>query len=1048
MKTQSMNPLFPRQKPAPFLQKESGPGVLPAYLSKMMLCCLLLFTTAAATAQQTVSGRVSDKSTGAALNGASITVAGKKSGTTAGKDGAFTISAAAGDRLEIGSIGHKTEIVTVAAGMDFLEIQLDLTAKELEDVVVVGYGTRSKKDLTGAVSSVKLENSPLAILPNANALDAIKGSLPGLDIGAVSNAGGNPSFEIRGQNSILASNNPLVVLDGVIFVGSFNEINPNDIASVDVLKDASAAAVYGSRGANGVIMITTKKGRSGKPVINLRSTTGVQTYTGRPDMRKGQDFIQYRYDVKKQNGASPADLEIDRLLNPKELEAYKANHTVDWFSQTVKPALFQDYQVNFSGGTDRMNFYVSGDYLKQDGIVFNDNFKKFTFLAKLEARVTDWMKYGLSLNVANKNADGVAADLEKGTILGPYSYVYSTFPGYESWYERYPQTSTTTFSPFFKTLTYDEDRNTNYRSLNYIRMDVPFIKGLSYTVNYALNRWENHSAQFNNEKTFVNTLALADLQHQTKYLASANGFRSNQERTDWYLNHLVNYTHTFAAVHAVDITLLSERQSQHDRIASLTATDFSQAGTTALGVNSLELGDPTKRVVNTGDTKLSQLAYLARANYVYKNRYLLSGSIRRDGYSAFAEGNKYGNFKSVAAAWTISQESFFRNMKWADFLKLRISYGETGNPSIGAYSTLATVGTSSYLFGTTPVNTSFAGRLPNAALRWENSRSTNIGLDFALFHDFISGSIDYYNADTRDLLIGRAIPITNGFGSVNDNIGKIRNKGIEIKLVTKNVNSKNFRWSSGINFWMNRNRIVSLYGLDGNKDGKEDDDIANSYFIGKSLGAIFDYTFDGIVQTGDAEYIAANPGTKPGDIKFRDISGNGKIGTEDRSITGYSKPNYTFTFSNTLNYKKLELYFLFNVIAGGGKDNFYMGNNQYAQNPGALFPTIANWLNKPYWTPENPSNTIPRPIYGNTLGYKFSKRRDFARLQDLSLSYTFSSRLLQKTPLKDIRAYVAGKNLFTFTDWEGLDPETGTNYAAVSGFPVFRTFTLGVSVTF
>lgn len=1018
-------------------------------VQKLFLSALLLFAGAlTALSQQTVNGRVTDKTTGAPVIGASVLVVGTKNGTSTDKDGMFKITAAPNDKLEIGSIGHKTEVVSVTAS-GFVEVQLEQAVKEMEDVVVIGYGTARKKDLTGAVGSIKVENSPLAILPNANALDAIKGRLPGLDIGAVTNAGGNPSFEIRGQNSILASNTPLVVVDGVIFVGSFNEINPNDIATVDVLKDASAAAVYGSRGANGVILITTRRGRSGKPTINMRGTVGVQTYTNRPDMRDTAAFLQYRYDVKKQNGASPADLVIDKLLNPKEYEAYKNHHAVDWFSEVVKPALFQDYQLNFSGGSDRMNFYVSGNYYKQDGVVYNDNFKKFALLAKLEAKVTDWMKYGLTLNVVNKNADGVAADLEKGTILGPYSYVYSTFPGYGNWYERYPQTSTTTFSPFWRTQTYDEDRNTNYRSLNWVKIDVPYIKGLTYTFNYALNRWENHSGQFNNERTFVNTLALADLQDQTKYLQSANGFRSNQERTDWYLNHLVNYNHTFGTDHALDITLLAEKQAQHDRKMTLNATDFSQSGTTILGLNSLERGDPTKRSVNTDDSRLSQLAYLARVNYVFQNKYLLSGSFRRDGYSAFAAGNKYGNFYSLAGAWTISQEGFFKKaLPFAEYLKLRVSYGQTGNPSISAYSTLATIGTSSYLFGTTPVNTTYPNRLPNEALKWETSASTNFGIDFTFFHNFLAGSIDFYNAQTKNLLIERAIPTTNGFSSVKDNIGKVENKGIEVQLTTHNITRKNFRWSSGINFWMNRNKVVSLYGLDGNKDGREDDDVSNSYFIGKSLGAIYDYSFDGIVQTADANYIAANPGTKPGDVKFIDINGNGKIDPNDRSIIGYNKPNYTITFSNTIGYKNFELYFMFNTIQGGGKNHYYMSSNTYAQNSATLFPTVGNWLNKEYWSVEHPSNSITRPSFTNPLGYRFSERRDFIRLQDLSLSYLVSDKKLKGTPLKEIRAYVAGKNLLTFTNWEGLDPETGTNYAGVNGFPVFRTFTAGLSVTF
>jgi len=1042
----------------------SSPGVLPPASSsnpcspferavhkcltkKGLLSIAVLFFACSVFSQQTINGKVVDRSTQHPLEDVTITIKDKTGGASTDKNGAFNINGAIGDQLVVSSVGYITQTITIG-NSSFLNIQLDASAREMEDVVVIGYGTSRKKDLTGAVSSVKVENTPLAILPNVNALDAIKGNLPGLDIGVVTNAGGNPSIEVRGQNSLLASNTPLIVVDGVIFVGSFNEINPNDIASVDVLKDASSAAVYGSRGANGVILITTKKGKSGKPVINLRSTSGIQTYTRKPDMRDGAQFIQYRYDVKKMNGASASDLEIDRLLNPKELQAYNEGHTVDWWDEVVKAAPFQDYQVNFSGGNDRINFYVSGDYMKQDGIVYNDNFKKFTLLSKIEAKVTDWMKYGLTLSVANKNADGVAADLEKGTINGPYSYVHSTFSGYENWYERYPQSSTTTFSPFWKTLTYDEDRNQNYRSLNYLRIDVPWVKGLSYTVNYALNRWEGHASQFNDEKTFVNTLNESDLKDQTKYLSNANGFRNSVERTDWYLNHLINYNKTFND-HSFDITLLAERQEENNRRMTLTATDFAQAGTTVLGVNSLELGDPSKRGVNTDNSKLAQLAYMARVNYVYKNRYHLSASIRRDGYSAFASGNQYGNFKALAAAWTISQESFFKDkVRFLDFLKVRASFGETGNPAINAYSTFATIGTSNYLFGTTPVNTIYPGRLPNVGLKWETSTSLNLGVDFSVVHNIISGSIDYYNAVTTNLLIERSIPITNGFAKVNDNIGEINNHGLEIRLTSNNIQSKNFRWSSGLSFWLNRNKIVSLYGLDGNKDGKEDDDILTGYFVGKSLGAIYDYTFDGIVQTTDLDYLANNVGSKPGDIKFVDLSGNGKIDAADRSVIGYSKPNYNLAFSNTLSYGNLELYFMISTIQGGGKNNYYVANNQYAQNPNTLFSGVANWLDKEYWTPETPSNKIPRPNYSNTFGYKFSEHHDFVRLQDLSLSYRLGDKVLQRTPVKDLRVYLAGKNLLTFSDWDGLDPETATNYASVSGFPVMKTVTLGVSVTF
>ena len=1012
-----------------------------------LILLLLLFSFQFALAQQKIiEGTIVDSKTKLPLAGVTVTVQGKNGGTTTDENGNFRIEAARGDQLQFQSIGYAPQNIRLG-NESSLNLSMDVTASSLEDVVVIGYGTRKKKDLTGAISSIKLENTPLAILPNVNALDALKGSLPGFNVGVTTNAGGNPDISIRGQNSIRASTYPLIVLDGVIFTGSFNEINPNDIASVDVLKDASATAIYGSRGSTGVVLITTKKGKSGKPVINMRATTGYQTYTRKPNMRDGAEFIQFRYDVQKMRGASPSDLEIDRLLSSKELQAYKEGHTIDWWDEVVKPAPFQDYQVNFSGGNDRFNFYVSGDYLDQKGIVYNDNFKKFTVLSKIEAKITDWMKYGLTLSVASKNADGVAADLEKGTINGPYAYKYSTFPGFENWYERYPQSSTTTFSPFWKTLTYDEDRNQNYRSLNYARIDVPWVKGLSYTFNYALNRWEGHASQFNNEKTFVNTLNESDLKDQTKYLVNATGYRNNTERTDWYLNHLINYNRTFNG-HSIDVSLVAERQKIKNRSMFLRGTDFSQAGTTVLGVNGLDFGDPTKRNITVGDNQQTQLAYLARANYVYRGRYHLSASVRRDGNSVFAEGYKYGTFRSVAAAYTISEEDFFRDRISAiNYLKLRASYGENGNPAIGSYATFPGIGTSNYLFGTTPVNTSYPSRLGNKELKWEKTASANFGLDFGVLKNRISGSLDYYNSNTTDLLLRRAIPIMNGFTDVDANIGKVHNWGVEIQLNSQNIQRGDFRWSSTVNFWLNRNEVVSLYGLDGDKNGKEDDDIANNWFIGKSLGAIYDISFDGIVQTNDTAYQRIYK-AKAGDIKFKDLNNDGKIDAKDRSIVGYTKPNYSVSLANTFSYKNFQLYVMISTIRGGGKDNYYLASNQYANNPNTLFATVANWLDKDYWMPEHPSNTIPRPDYSNQYGYRFSQRHDFVRLQDLSLSYDFGANVLSKTPIKNLKAYIAGKNLVTFTDWDGLDPETSTTYASVSGFPVMKTITFGLSVTF
>ena len=821
---------------------------------KWFLSFVLLFTlTSNVLAQKEVTGTVLDN-TGAPLPGASVIEEGTNNGVVTDFDGDFKIDVENENSIIIISyIGFQEQ--KIPASQSPLNVQLKESQSSLDEIVLIGYGQSKKRNITGAISSLNLEESPISNLPNPNLLDALKGSMAGLNIGVTNVAGGNPSLLIRGQNSISASNYPLIVLDGVVFQGSFNDINPNDIAQIDVLKDASSTSVYGSRAANGVILITTKDGNKGKPKISINSITGIQTYTNKPNMRDGEGFIQFKYDVRKLNGASPADLELEALLTPKEFQAYNEGHTVDWWDEVISPGLYTNQQLSVSGATDNVNYYLSGSYLNQKGITFNDQFKKFTVFSKVGAQITDWLNYELVLNASHKNADGIAADLEKTTINGPYAYVYSKFPGYEDWYERFPQTTTTLFSPFWRTQAFDEDRNQNYRSINTIKVEAPWVEGLTYTFKYSLNRWEGHQSRFHHEKEFVNTLNEAELMDQSRYLKDANGWRNNTQRTDWYLNHIINYSNTFGD-HSFDLTLLAERQKETNRKIFFSARDFSEAGTTILGVDRLDLGSSDNQSGYTSRSELQQLAYLARLNYVYKDRYHLSGSIRRDGYSGFAKNNKFGIFRSISGAWTVSEESFLKDkVKFINFLKFRVSYGENGNPSVGAYATYPTLGNSLYLFGTQTVNTSYVDKLANQQLKWEQTGSLNLGMDFGFFNNRLNGSINYYDSKTTNLLIGRSIPVINGFSSINDNIGELSNKGFEVELNTINVQSDDFVWRTGINFWLNRNKVVSLYGLDGDGDGVEDDDIANSQFIGKSLGAVYDYTFDGIIQEDDTEYI-------------------------------------------------------------------------------------------------------------------------------------------------------------------------------------------------
>lgn len=1019
---------------------------------------IVLISPEAALKIMPVTGTIKDIN-GNPIPDVNIIEKGTNNGTVSGEDGTFSLNAISENAtLIITAVGFASLEIVVTPGTP-MNIVLSSAQTALDEVIVVGYGTQKKRDVTGAITSVKLENSPLALLPNVNILDALKGSMPGFNVGAVTNAGGNPSFSIRGQNSVNAGKDPLVVLDGAIFLGSFNELNPADIATVDVLKDASATAIYGSLAANGVILVTSKRGRTEKPTIQLSGTGGFQTYTNRPKMFSPKEYLKFREDrFLADNPTGKFDPKTHLALY--EYEAYKEGRVIDWFDEVTQLAPFQNYTLSVAGATKRVNYYVSGNYMNQKGIVLGDQFHKYSALAKLDIKITDWLKTGFNFGFTDKNADGIPANLEAGTISSPYGYMYvhnrdslvKGFGDFPNQMERYPQGQTTTSNPFWRSQEFNQDRNQNYRSVSFARIDLPWdwSKGLSYTFNYSLNKWEGHGSNFQGPEMFINTMLLSELTNPTLHLVDANGGMSNTSRTDWYLNHLINYSRIFGD-HSIDLTLMEEEQSQRRSSMSVSARDFSTAGTTVLGVNSLELGNSALYSINTGYSKLNQMASLARLNYVFRNRYHASFSIRQDGYSGYAEGHKYGVFRAGAVAWTISQEPFIRNnVDFIDNLKLRLSYGENGNPSVGAYATFPRISSSStILLGGTTQKVVSLTNMANRNLDWEKTTALNLGLDFDLFKSRISGTINVYNSNTTDLLLARSIPIMNGFTTVLDNIGKVNNKGLEIQINTQNYRNRDFYWNTGINYWINRNKVVSLYGLDANKDGKEDDDVSNSLFIGKSISSVYTYVMDGIIQKNDAEYIAVYGGM-PGDVKFKDLNNDGKINADDRTIVGYTKPNYTFTLSNTLGYKNIELYFLFNYIAGGGKDNWYIGNNQYAYNPNTLYGgTVANWLAKEYWTPDNPSNSVTRVNYNNAAyGYSFPKPREFVRLQDVALSYSLPAKLVSKARISSLKVFASGKNLLTFSKWEGLDPESATTFAGVNSFPVFKIFTFGLNASF
>ena len=1010
----------------------------------------------------TIHGKVTDAK-GTALAGISITVSGGKGGTSTDNNGEFTITAESKDRLTFSGVGFTAQTITVGAQTS-ITIVLAEAPNQLTDMVVVGYGTQRRKDVTGAVTSIKLENSPKSTIPNINALEAIQGA-PGINIGPSVNAGADPSIVVRGQNSISARTSPLIVLDGVIFNGSINEINMNDVASFDILKDASSAAIYGSRSANGVVMITTKRGKSEKPQINLSTWYGKQSWTRKPDMRKGDAYIQWRKDSKSITGQQ--DLSLPAILAPFELKAYNEGHQTDWFNEVTQSAPIQNYQLSISGRSKNTNYYVSGGFLKQNGVLNNDNYKKPNFTVKIENTITDWLSFGVNGYYSSRDYSGTSPDMYLATYLSPYSYKY--LDSTNTILQRYPTGTAGINNPYWGNPNlsqpgyYDDDleKYSSLRGTGFVNIKLPYVPGLSYRLNVTANKNTAERAYFHHEFSEVNTLVASELANPSQFLNKANGYKQTSINNSWVLDNILSYTHSFGD-HNLDLMAGYTRDQSITDLVRLSGSDFSAIGTTTLGYNGLPLA--ATRTGLTTNTTYANVGYIGRINYNYRGRYYLTGNFRRDGSSVFSPGHKFGNFPGASVAWAISEEKFMKRIKPINYLKLRASYGKTGNQAIDPYSTQFTVNSTNLftVFGSTTSPFTVPGQLGNTSLSWEKTTSFNLGANFALLDNRLTGSIDVYKGQTRDQLLTQAIPIITGFSSVKNNLGQVDNKGIEISLNSINIRSATgFTWETGVSFWLNRNKVVHLTGLDGNKDGKEDDDVANSLFIGKSLGAIYDYTFDGIVQNSDVDYMAST-GFKPGDVKFKDISGpdgkpDGKITTLDRSVIGYAKENFNINLSNTFSYKNFTLYFAINAIVGGGKDHYFMSTNLRSLDPGAVLPTSANWINLAYWMPDRPNNKIPRPNYTNPLGYGFYQSRTFARLQDIGFSYNLDRSLLQKMKISDMKVFVSAKNLVTITGWTGLDPANGaqiggnggsTNTSVNQSTPLMRSVTIGLNMGF
>ncbi len=973
-----------------------------------------------------VYGTITDLK-GNQLPGVSIRVKGTNKGTVSDMNGNYTLELNEPATITFTFVGFLTQEVNVTGGQA-VNIKMVEEQNSLSQVVVTGYGTQSKRNVTGAIAKVDLAQT--RDLPNTNVTEALRGRVPGVQFNSNGRPGQNGTILVRGARSLGGANNPLIVVDGIFFNGSLNDINPNDIESIDILKDASAAAIYGSRAANGVILITSKKGTTEKPVIRFNVYTGVSDPAHEIKLLSPERYLEKTLDYQRQIASAGTVIkQAQDYLTSSERANYDAGVTLNPWNEATQRASFTSADLSVSSKAGRTSFYNSASYTNEKGILFNDNQKRITLRSNIETQVTDWFKVGMASTFVNRDLSGVAADLNSLYYSSPYG----------TW--RYPDGEPTQFSVKEETisgnpirgslLTKNEEIARNLFANFYGILNIPQVPGLAYRVNFSPNyRWDH---------TYNATRQDIRLSNNTK---SASKF--NQETYDYVLENILTYNRKLGRDHYFDVTFLYGRN--RSGFESTTA-NAAQLSTDALGWNSLQFaGTPT---ISSSAQEVNGISSMARLNYRLKDRYLLTLTARRDGSSVFAKNNKYATFPSASLAWVASDEAFLKNSKVISSLKFRVSYGSVGNQAISPYQSLSLSSTNNYVYGNPGVTALgvFPANIANDNLKWETTHTTNLGVDFGLFNNRISGTVELYNSRTNDLLVTRAIPVMTGFTNILTNLGETNNKGIEIGLNTLNVNGRKFTWNTSFTVSINRNKIVHLYGSDANNDGKEDDDIANAWFIGKPITSFYGYQFDGIYQQGDN----IPSGSQPGFIRFKDTNGDGVINAADRTVVGSGgSPKFMGGLGNTFTYGNFSLNVFVNTMLGWKAPFILLDpNSSLSENsPGrALNQIDAGW-----WTPENRSNTRPSLVYTNPLGYQYYVSRNFARIQDATLGYNLPKRIAEKLKLTNLKIYVSGKNLHTFTNYPGSDPEinAGTSAATIKSnmYPLARTISFGFNAGF
>jgi TonB-linked SusC/RagA family outer membrane protein len=993
---------------------------------------------------KTVKGRVTNEK-GEPIPGASVSVKGTQTGANTNAQGDYSLAAANNATLVFSYVGYETQEIKTGSNTS-VNVRLELNNKELDQVIVVGYGTQRKEAVTGSVASIS--GNIMREIPAPNISQALQGRLAGVEMSQVSTRpGATMQIRIRGTRSLSADNNPLVVLDGIPFIGSIADINPNDVKSIEVLKDASATAIYGSRGANGVILVTTDKGgKNRKPRVNYSNYTGMQQVFAKYPMMDGPKFVALRAAAGQYTNGTD--------------EANDVN--VDWQDLFYQTGVVTDQNISLSGGSETSNYNFGGGYYSNQGVIPTQGYKRYSMRGSLDQQIGKSFRFGFTTNMNYNESKGNQVGIYSALSSTPISSPFNADGTRRRSIRMILDNQYVFTKDVIKDLTnsgqwLNESRGFAAYNAIYGEVKLPFVDGLKYRVNLGLDYIQSNNGSYTGQ-------GVGD---GLNPLTVSNASVDNRSTYHWTVENILSYDKTFGKHTINAVALYSAERSTYNR-SNMSAVDIPADAFQFYNLGQAA-GQLTINPANQDYQQWGLISYMGRLMYSYENKYMISATVRSDASSRLAPGHQWYTYPAVSVGWNIANEAFMKKASFINNLKLRAGYGQTSNQAVGVYSTLGRLDTRPYNLGATNYSTGlYVSQLPNPNLGWEFSKTWNVGLDFSILKNRLSGTVEYYITNTENVLLGLTLPPTSGVSSITSNIGATQNKGFEFSLNGTIINNKNVTWEAGVNFYTNKNQLVGLASGQTRDEG-------NWWFVGHNINAIFDYEKIGLWQTADQYLSVLEPGGNAGMIKVKytgDFLANGTparaIGAADRQIMDVD-PKFQGGFNTRVTYKGFDLGVVGIFRSGGILFSTIHGSNGYLN----LLSGRRNNIDVDYWTPTNTGAKYPKPggivssdnpKYGSTLSYFDGS---FLKVRTITLGYDFNRDVIKRSDVK-LRMYVTVQNPFVmfseFNKESGLDPETnsyGNENASVNlsanlrriltvGYntPSTRNFIVGFNLTF